>query len=111
MAAAQRGPGHDGRTPVPARPRPWPDVRTQVFARPPADPRTPDEHLAAGNTAAALAGYDDGLAREPGDPHLLAGRLVARAAAGRGPGDSSPGPRRSADGEAGFRHPGRRGQG
>ncbi|MDT0395141.1 HEXXH motif domain-containing protein [Streptomyces edwardsiae] len=61
---------------------PWPDVRTHVFAVPPADPRTPDEHLAAGNTAAALAGYDDGLARDPGDPHLRAGRLVAQTAAG-----------------------------
>ncbi|MFD7766817.1 HEXXH motif domain-containing protein [Streptomyces sp. NPDC059787] len=65
---------------------PWPDVRTHAFALPPTGPRTPDEHLAAGNAAAALAGYDDGLARDPGDPHLLAGWIVARAGLERGPG-------------------------
>ncbi|WP_107486089.1 HEXXH motif-containing putative peptide modification protein, partial [Streptomyces sp. 13-12-16] len=65
---------------------PWPDVRTHAFALPPTDPRTPDEHLAAGDAAAALAGYDDGLARDPGDPHLLAGWIVARAGLERGPG-------------------------
>ncbi|MFF9485381.1 HEXXH motif domain-containing protein [Streptomyces sp. NPDC014676] len=65
---------------------PWPDVRTHAFALPPTDPRTPDEHLAAGDAAAALAGYDDDLARDPGDPHLLAGWIVARAGLERGPG-------------------------
>ncbi|TQL19536.1 HEXXH motif domain-containing protein [Streptomyces sp. SLBN-134] len=65
---------------------PWPDVRTHAFSVPPAGPRTPDEQLAAGNAAAALTGYDDGLSREPGDPHLLAGWIVARAALARDPG-------------------------
>ncbi|GHH92072.1 HEXXH motif domain-containing protein [Streptomyces capillispiralis] len=65
---------------------PWPDHRTHAFALPPTDPATPDEHLAAGDAAAALAGYDEGLRREPGDPHLLAGWIVARAALDRGPG-------------------------
>ncbi|GGV71207.1 HEXXH motif domain-containing protein [Streptomyces griseoloalbus] len=64
---------------------PWPDVRTHAFAVRPADPRTPDEHLAAGDPAAALDGYAEGLAREPGDPHLLAGWIVARGALERGP--------------------------
>ena len=62
------------------------DVRTHAFSVPPAGPRTPDEQLAAGNAAAALTGYDDGLSREPGDPHLLAGWIVARAALARDPG-------------------------
>ncbi|MFF5156521.1 HEXXH motif domain-containing protein [Streptomyces sp. NPDC000348] len=64
---------------------PWPDLRTHAFARPPADARTPDEHLAAGDAAAALVGYDEDLARDPGDPHLLAGWIVARAGLERGP--------------------------
>lgn len=64
---------------------PWPDVRTHAFAVRPSDPRTPDEHLAAGDPAAALDGYAKGLAREPGDPHLLAGWIVARGALERGP--------------------------
>ncbi|MGW0142088.1 aKG-HExxH-type peptide beta-hydroxylase [Streptomyces calvus] len=78
------GPGADT---VPLRPdrTPWPDRRTHAFAVRPADPRTPDEHLAAGDPAAALAGYAEGLAREPGEPHLLAGWIVARAALDPGP--------------------------
>ncbi|WP_344533829.1 HEXXH motif domain-containing protein [Streptomyces levis] len=59
---------------------PWPDVRTQAFATRPAAPRTADEHLAAGDAAAALAGYADRLARDPAEPHALAGWIVARAA-------------------------------
>lgn len=59
---------------------PWPDHRTHAFATAPEQPRTPDEHLAAGDPAAALEGYAKELAREPGDPHLLAGWIVARAA-------------------------------
>lgn len=58
----------------------WPDVRTHAFAARPVAPRTADEHLAAGNPADALAGYADALARDPGDPHTLAGWIVARAA-------------------------------
>ncbi|MFI8091910.1 HEXXH motif domain-containing protein [Streptomyces sp. NPDC086080] len=63
----------------------WPDVRTHLFAEPPAEPRTPDEHLAAGDPAAAFDGYAKGLEREPGDPRLLAGWIVARAALDPGP--------------------------
>ncbi|CAL9612690.1 hypothetical protein SUDANB176_05661 [Streptomyces sp. enrichment culture] len=59
---------------------PWPDIRTHAFATRPAAPRTPDEHLAAGDAATALDGYAESLARAPGDPHLLAGWIVARAA-------------------------------
>lgn len=58
----------------------WPDVRTHAFAVPPAAPRTPDEYLAAGDAEAAFQGYSEKLEREPGDPHLLAGWIVARAA-------------------------------
>ncbi|MFF9719130.1 HEXXH motif domain-containing protein [Streptomyces sp. NPDC014603] len=58
----------------------WSDVRTHAFATRPASPRTPDEHLAAGDPAAALDGYTAALDREPGDPGLLAGWIVARAA-------------------------------
>ncbi|MGM1075418.1 aKG-HExxH-type peptide beta-hydroxylase [Streptomyces sp. H28] len=58
----------------------WSDVRTHAFATRPARPRTPDEHLAAGDPAAALDGYTAALGREPGDPGLLAGWIVARAA-------------------------------
>ncbi|MET8244235.1 HEXXH motif domain-containing protein [Streptomyces sp. NPDC005202] len=60
--------------------RPWPDLRTHAFALRPAAPRTADEHLAAGDPATALAGYTDALARDPGEPHVLAGWIVARAA-------------------------------
>nr|WP_251692611.1 HEXXH motif domain-containing protein [Streptomyces sp. CHD11] len=63
----------------------WPDVRTHLFGVPPAEPRTPDEHLAAGDPAAAFDGYAKGLEREPGDPHLRAGWIVARAALEPGP--------------------------
>ncbi|GGM09826.1 HEXXH motif domain-containing protein [Streptomyces fumigatiscleroticus] len=64
--------------------RSWPDLRTQAFATRPAGPRTADEHLAAGDPSAALGGYADGLARDPADPHVLAGWIVARAALDRG---------------------------
>ncbi|MFC7988372.1 HEXXH motif domain-containing protein [Streptomyces pilosus] len=87
-APVRSGPG---RHPVPSddgtghlRLRPdrttWPDLRTHVLAVPPVRPRTPDEHLAAGDPATALDGYAAGLERQPGDPHLLAGWIVARAA-------------------------------
>ncbi|MEU0068086.1 HEXXH motif-containing putative peptide modification protein [Streptomyces sp. NPDC006332] len=59
---------------------PWPDVRTHAFATRTAAPRTGDEHLAAGNPAAALARYADELAADPAEPHALAGWIVARAA-------------------------------
>ncbi|MFE6194810.1 HEXXH motif domain-containing protein [Streptomyces sp. NPDC057838] len=59
---------------------PWPDVRTHVFATRPAVARTADEHLAAGDAAAALAGYAARLASDPAEPHALAGWIVARAA-------------------------------
>ncbi|MFI8214279.1 HEXXH motif domain-containing protein [Streptomyces sp. NPDC085932] len=59
---------------------PWPDDRTQAFAIRPAAPRTADEHLAAGDAAAALTAYADRLARDPAEPHALAGWIVARAA-------------------------------
>ncbi|WP_431994218.1 aKG-HExxH-type peptide beta-hydroxylase [Streptomyces griseoflavus] len=93
-APARPGPGRhsvpSGDAPAPPRFRPdrttWPDLRTHVLAVPPARPRTPDEHLAAGNPAAAFEGYAEGLEREPGDPHLLAGWIVARAALEPGPG-------------------------
>jgi HEXXH motif-containing protein len=58
----------------------WPDLRTHAFATPPTAPRTADEHLAAGNPAAALARYADALAADPAEPHALAGWIVARAA-------------------------------
>ncbi|MEU7059785.1 HEXXH motif domain-containing protein [Streptomyces sp. NPDC046197] len=56
----------------------WPDVRTHAFAARPTAPRTPDEHLAAGDPAAALAGYAEALADDPSGPHALAGWIVAR---------------------------------
>ncbi|CAL9600870.1 hypothetical protein SUDANB108_05454 [Streptomyces sp. enrichment culture] len=59
---------------------PWPDVRTHAFATRPAVARTADEHLAAGDAAAALAGYAARLASDPAEPHALAGWIVARAA-------------------------------
>ncbi|WP_345962116.1 HEXXH motif-containing putative peptide modification protein [Streptomyces sp. BRB040] len=57
----------------------WPDTRTHAFARRPTDPRTPDEHLAAGDPAAALDGYAEDLARDATDPRALSGWIVARA--------------------------------
>ncbi|WP_254406600.1 HEXXH motif-containing putative peptide modification protein [Streptomyces sp. AC627_RSS907] len=57
----------------------WPDTRTHAFATRPAVPRTPDEHLAAGDPAAALDGYARDLARDPADPHARSGWIVARA--------------------------------
>lgn len=57
----------------------WPDTRTHAFATRPAVPRTPDEHLAAGDPAAALDGYAEDLARDPADPHARSGWIVARA--------------------------------
>ncbi|CAL9586058.1 HEXXH motif domain-containing protein [Streptomyces sp. enrichment culture] len=63
----------------------WPDPRTQALAVPPAVPRTADEHLAAGDPAAALARYAEALADDPADPHTLAGWIVARAALAPGP--------------------------
>ncbi|GAA4014292.1 aKG-HExxH-type peptide beta-hydroxylase [Streptomyces plumbiresistens] len=56
----------------------WPDVRTNAFAVRPAAPHTADEHLAAGDPAAALARYADELAADPAEPHALAGWIVAR---------------------------------
>jgi HEXXH motif-containing protein len=57
----------------------WPDVRTHAFADRPAAPHTADEHLAAGDAAAALARYEGQLAADPAEPHALAGWIVARA--------------------------------
>ncbi|MEU0385541.1 HEXXH motif domain-containing protein [Streptomyces chartreusis] len=57
----------------------WPDVRTHAFADRPAAPYTADEHLAAGDAAAALARYAGQLAADPAEPHALAGWIVARA--------------------------------
>ncbi|GAP48480.1 HEXXH motif domain-containing protein [Streptomyces azureus] len=57
----------------------WPDVRTHAFATHPAAPHTADEHLAAGDAAAALARYAGQLAADPAEPHALAGWIVARA--------------------------------
>ncbi len=57
----------------------WPDLRTHVFATRPTAPHTADEHLAAGDPAAALARYADELAADPAEPHALAGWIVARA--------------------------------
>ncbi|WND34404.1 HEXXH motif-containing putative peptide modification protein [Streptomyces sp. BB1-1-1] len=57
----------------------WPDSRTHAFANRPAAPRTPDEHLAAGDPATALDGYAKDLARDPADPRALSGWIVARA--------------------------------
>jgi HEXXH motif-containing protein len=57
----------------------WPDVRTHAFADRPAAPHTADEHLAAGDAAAALARYAGQLAADPAEPHALAGWIVARA--------------------------------
>ncbi|MEU0104682.1 HEXXH motif domain-containing protein [Streptomyces sp. NPDC006251] len=56
----------------------WPDVRTHAFAVRPVAPHTADEHLAAGDAAAALARYAGQLAADPGEPHALAGWIVAR---------------------------------
>ncbi|MEU3935829.1 HEXXH motif-containing putative peptide modification protein [Streptomyces sp. NPDC029044] len=58
--------------------RSWPDTRTHGFATRPTAPRTPDEHLAAGDAAAALVRYADVLADAPAEPHALAGWIVAR---------------------------------
>ncbi|MFE9605948.1 HEXXH motif domain-containing protein [Streptomyces hokutonensis] len=58
----------------------WPDTRTYAFAVPPDVPRTADEHLAAGDPAAALTRYADELSADPTEPHALAGWIVARAA-------------------------------
>ncbi|MDQ1049255.1 HEXXH motif domain-containing protein [Streptomyces sp. V4I2] len=57
----------------------WPDVRTHAFAVRPTTPYTADEHLAAGDPAAALARYAEELAADPAEPHALAGWIVARA--------------------------------
>ncbi|WP_435281984.1 HEXXH motif domain-containing protein [Streptomyces koelreuteriae] len=57
----------------------WPDVRTHAFAARSVAPDTADERLAAGDAAAALAGYADELADDPAEPHALAGWIVARA--------------------------------
>ncbi|MER6344775.1 HEXXH motif domain-containing protein [Streptomyces sp. NPDC001595] len=65
--------------------RGWPDLRTHAFATRPTTPRTPDEHLAAADPAAALDGYAEVLSRDPADPHALAGWIVARAAHEPGP--------------------------
>ncbi|MFF9817972.1 HEXXH motif domain-containing protein [Streptomyces sp. NPDC014006] len=59
----------------------WPDLRTHAFAAAPTAPRTPDEHLAAGDPATALTGYTELLAARPTEPHTLAGWIVARAGA------------------------------
>ncbi|MEV0552246.1 HEXXH motif domain-containing protein [Streptomyces sp. NPDC050597] len=59
---------------------PWSDLRTHAFAHHPATRRTADDHLAAGDAATAVARYADALTRDPGEPHLLAGWIVARAA-------------------------------
>ncbi|MFD5480781.1 HEXXH motif domain-containing protein [Streptomyces hawaiiensis] len=56
----------------------WPDTRTHGFATRPAAPRTADEHLAAGDAAAALVRYADVLADAPAEPYALAGWIVAR---------------------------------
>ncbi|MEU1577158.1 hypothetical protein ABZ519_39615 [Streptomyces collinus] len=56
----------------------WPDTRTHGFATRPTVPRTADEHLAAGDAAAALVRYADILADAPAEPHALAGWIVAR---------------------------------
>ncbi|MGW6009251.1 HEXXH motif domain-containing protein [Streptomyces sp. NPDC055210] len=58
----------------------WPDVRTHAFAERPTLPRTADEHLAAGDAAAARDLYVGALAAAPADPHLLAGWIVAQSA-------------------------------
>ncbi|ANB09134.1 radical SAM protein [Streptomyces ambofaciens] len=63
----------------------WPDTRTHAFATRPAAPLAPDEHLAAGDPAAALDGYTEALARDPADPHARSGWIVARAALDPGP--------------------------
>ncbi|MGI5392198.1 aKG-HExxH-type peptide beta-hydroxylase [Streptomyces sp. CA-251251] len=63
----------------------WPDTRTHAFATRPAAPLAPDEHLAAGDAAAALDGYTEDLARDPADVHARSGWIVARAALDPGP--------------------------
>ncbi|MFI9154132.1 HEXXH motif domain-containing protein [Streptomyces sp. NPDC053367] len=59
---------------------PWPDVRTHAFATAGTAPRTADEHLAAGDPAAALSRYAACLTNDPREPHHLAGWIVAQAA-------------------------------
>ncbi|GHB19251.1 HEXXH motif domain-containing protein [Streptomyces viridiviolaceus] len=63
----------------------WPDTRTHAFATRPVDPRTPDDHLAAGDPATALDGYERALARDPADARARSGWIVARAALNPGP--------------------------
>ncbi|WP_405974417.1 HEXXH motif-containing putative peptide modification protein [Streptomyces sp. NBC_00988] len=58
----------------------WPDVRTYAFADRPRSPFTADEHLAAGDPAAAFVRYAEVLDADPAEPHALAGWIVARAA-------------------------------
>ncbi|MER6323761.1 HEXXH motif domain-containing protein [Streptomyces coelicoflavus] len=88
--AAPGAPGAPDDDRAPARPddgalrfRPdrgfWSDTRTHAFALRPAAPRTPDEHLAAGDPATALDGYAKDLARDATDPRALSGWIVARA--------------------------------
>ncbi|MEU6912311.1 HEXXH motif domain-containing protein [Streptomyces olindensis] len=72
------GPSSDGPRFRPDRTS-WPDVRTHAFAARPVAPHTADEHLAAGDAAAALARYAGQLAADPAEPHALAGWIVARA--------------------------------
>ncbi|MFE9771696.1 HEXXH motif-containing putative peptide modification protein [Streptomyces sp. NPDC005931] len=81
---AREAPGTGGDLRLRPDRTPWPDTRTHAFAARPAAPRIPDEHLAAGDAAAALDGYAEALDREPGDPHTLAGWIVARASLDRG---------------------------
>ncbi|MFF4833078.1 HEXXH motif domain-containing protein [Streptomyces sp. NPDC001315] len=81
--AASPAPSDPGAPNVPrlrADRTPWPDLSTHAFATRPAAPRTADEHLAAGDPAAALAQYAATLADAPSEPHALAGWIVARAA-------------------------------
>ncbi|MGC5563631.1 HEXXH motif domain-containing protein [Streptomyces sp. FR-108] len=84
VAPAPRG--EAGEEPVRIRPDrdSWTDVRTHAFATRPLAPRTADEYLAAGDPATAMAAYAEALARDPADPHLLAGWIVARAHLGGG---------------------------
>ncbi|GGX64063.1 HEXXH motif domain-containing protein [Streptomyces hiroshimensis] len=61
----------------------WHDDRVRLYGLPPAlltDPQTADEHLCAGNPAAALPRYAEALRRNPEDAHARAGRLLATAA-------------------------------
>ncbi|MFE5260493.1 aKG-HExxH-type peptide beta-hydroxylase [Streptomyces coelicoflavus] len=77
--AAPAGPPGDGALRLRRERGFWPDTRTHAFARRPTAPRTPDEHLAAGDPAAALDGYAKDLARDATDPRALSGWIVARA--------------------------------